>query len=127
MYASSSEIKDYFQDFAGKYDLHQYIKTLHKVVGAKWRDSLGEWNVEVEDLSSGKTTEHACDILINAGGFLNDWTFPSIPGLEKFKGRLLHSAAFDDSVQLMGKKIGLIGNGLVVQCCLGLSTPFNQG
>lgn len=37
-----------------------------------------------------------CDILIQATGALNNWKWPSIPGLHSFKGKLLHSATWDE-------------------------------
>jgi cation diffusion facilitator CzcD-associated flavoprotein CzcO len=48
---------------------------------------------------------------VNASGILNNWKWPSIPGLQSFKGQLLHSAHYDESADLTGKRVGLIGNG----------------
>ena len=79
--------------------------------GAQWVDSRGGWDVQVEDVLSGKIIHDHCDILINASGILNNWRWPAIPGLKNYKGKLLHSAAWDDSVDLKGKNVGLIGNG----------------
>lgn len=43
--------------------------------------------------------------------FLNSkWKWPAVPGLEKFKNKL-HTAAWDDTVDLDDKVIGIIGNG----------------
>lgn len=36
------------------------------------------------------------DILIQATGALNNWRWPSIPGLHDFNGKLLHSASWDE-------------------------------
>jgi cation diffusion facilitator CzcD-associated flavoprotein CzcO len=112
VYASSREIFQYFKDFATKYRLHDYIQTLHQVNGAKWDDSKGCWNVTIRNLSTGQDIQESCDILINAGGILNNWRWPAIPGLDKYKGVLLHTANWNDDVQLEGKHVGLIGNGL---------------
>jgi cation diffusion facilitator CzcD-associated flavoprotein CzcO len=111
VYASSKEIFAYFNDFARKYGLRKYIKTQHQVAGAKWNKQKGGYNVQVKDLESGQTIEDHCDILINAGGILNNWQWPAIPGLDKYKGTLLHTANWDDNVDLTGRHVGLIGNG----------------
>lgn len=42
---------------------------------------------------------------------MNAWRWPAIPGLDKYKGTLLHTANWDDNVNLTGKHVGLIGNG----------------
>lgn len=39
------------------------------------------------------------------------WKWPNIPGRESFKGPMLHSANWDDSVSLQGKRVGVIGGG----------------
>ena len=111
MYASSKQIYQYFTDFAHKYGLQHYIKTRHQVVGATWSSATGRWDVKIKDLATGREFDDTCDVLINAGGILNNWKWPAIPGIDKFKGKLLHTANWDDNVQLEGKVVGLIGNG----------------
>jgi hypothetical protein len=113
VYAGSAEINKYFNDFAAKYGLDKYIKMNHQVIGAKWDDKKGQWDVQILDLVSGNTINNSCDILVNASGILNAWRWPAIPGIAKYKGKLLHSANWDASVELEGKHVGLIGNGYV--------------
>ncbi|KAI9745057.1 MAG: hypothetical protein M1818_001335 [Claussenomyces sp. TS43310] len=111
VYASSAEIYKYFNDFADKYNLRQYIKAEHQVVGARWNEETDVWDVEVKDLTTGSVVHESCNILINAAGILNSWKWPDLPGFDSFKGSKLHSAAWDDSVDLDGKEAALIGNG----------------
>lgn len=47
-------------------------------------------------MDSGSVQSDQCDILIQATGALNNWKWPSIPGLHDFKGKLLHSAIWDE-------------------------------
>ncbi|KAF9893699.1 hypothetical protein FE257_009867 [Aspergillus nanangensis] len=109
-YASSREIFTYFNDFVDKYSLRDHIRMRHEVIGAQWDEAATEWVVQVRD-PSGATFEKRVDFLINAAGILNAWRWPAIPGLKSFEGPLLHSAAWDDTVDLKGKHVGLIGNG----------------
>lgn len=111
VYATAREIYKYFDDFKTKYGLDKYCKTNHKVCHAAWDDSRAKWDVKIEDVITGKIIEDQCDILINASGILNNWRYPAIPGLKDYKGKLLHSAAWDETVDLKGKNVGLIGNG----------------
>jgi cation diffusion facilitator CzcD-associated flavoprotein CzcO len=48
-------------------------------------------------LESGAVLKDVCDVFLSASGVLNDWKWPTIPGLHTFKGKLLHSAAWDES------------------------------
>ncbi|KAF8240258.1 FAD/NAD(P)-binding domain-containing protein [Tricholoma matsutake] len=111
VYASSDEIWGYFDAFATKYDLFKYCKTKHMVSGARWNESTGGWDIQIIDLNTGSTFHDQCDIFINAGGVLNSWKWPSIPGLNDFKGVLLHTANYDRTTDLKGKHVGIIGNG----------------
>ncbi|KAH7153049.1 hypothetical protein EDB81DRAFT_442195 [Dactylonectria macrodidyma] len=111
VYPPAKEIFEYFDGFANKYDLKRFIKTQHQVVGAYWNNSKGGYDVKVKDLITGTITSDHCDILVNASGILNNWKWPAIPGLDNYKGTLLHTANWDDSVSLEGKHVGLIGNG----------------
>ncbi|CAG9943089.1 unnamed protein product [Clonostachys rosea f. rosea IK726] len=111
VYPPAREIFEYFDGFANKYGLKQFIRTSHQVVGAYWNDTRGGYDVKVKDVATGNIVDDECDILINASGILNNWRYPAIPGLDKFKGTLLHTANWDDSVSLEGKTVGLIGNG----------------
>ncbi|KAJ6166733.1 hypothetical protein N7470_002180 [Penicillium chermesinum] len=109
-YASSREIFTYFNDFLDKYDLRSYISLRHEVIGARWEEDKGQWVVQVRK-HNGSIFEQCCDFVINAAGILNAWRWPPIPGIQSFKGQLLHSAAWDESIDLTGKHVGLIGNG----------------
>ncbi|KAF4987751.1 hypothetical protein FGRMN_10175 [Fusarium graminum] len=109
--ASSSEIKEYFEGFAVKYDLLKDIRTQHQVVETSWDQEKGRWNLSVTDLKTQTRVDDWCHILIHATGYLNKPAWPSVPGIEKFRGPKLHSAKWDDSVTLQGKNILLVGSG----------------
>lgn len=111
VYASSKQIYEYFNDFATKYGLHDYVKTKHQVSGAYWNEEKGGYDVRIQDLKAGTKISDHCDILVNAGGILNNWRWPAIPGLDKYKGTLLHTANWDGNVHLEGRHVGLMGNG----------------
>jgi cation diffusion facilitator CzcD-associated flavoprotein CzcO len=62
---------------------------------AVWDEVSGKWKVKVE--SAGEVKADECDVLFSAAGVLNNWKWPDIAGLKDFKGKLLHSANWDDS------------------------------
>jgi cation diffusion facilitator CzcD-associated flavoprotein CzcO len=51
------------------------------------------------------------DYVVSAVGQLNTPSYPDIEGLSDFKGTTMHSARWDWSKPMAGKKIGIIGNG----------------
>ncbi|PPR03724.1 hypothetical protein CVT24_007372 [Panaeolus cyanescens] len=111
IYASSEEIQQYFEDFSEKYQLQQYIKFNHQVSNATWDDVSGEWKVDALRLDDGQMIQDRCHILVNATGALNAWKWPDIPTLHSFKGPLIHTAKWDNTLDLEGKHVGIIGNG----------------
>ena len=110
------EIHNYLKAVAKKHNLDRYIKYHHKLVSAIWNEYRGTWELEFEVSTPGepqKTTvfRRECRILINACGLLNNWKWPSIPGINDFKGHLSHSARWDRDYDYYGKKVAIIGSG----------------
>ncbi|KAL2159318.1 hypothetical protein VTH06DRAFT_2753 [Thermothelomyces fergusii] len=68
-------------------------------------------NVRVTNLATGEVIEDSANVLITARGMLNDMSWPDIPGLSRFQGKLMHSADWDTSYDCPNKRIGIIGNG----------------
>jgi cation diffusion facilitator CzcD-associated flavoprotein CzcO len=93
--------------------LNKYIKLGHLVHRAKWDEASGQWEIEVVNSDTGEHFQDKCAILINAGGYLNNWAWPSVPGREKFKGIMRHSANWDEDIDIKGKRVVLIGSGYV--------------
>lgn len=114
MYAGSQEIHHYFQDFCTKYDLHRHIRLSHTIERVAWCDDIGQWEVVVLDEQNEHQFKDRCHILIHACGYLNNPAWPEAPGMGDFKGSLIHSARWDESVQLTGKTVALLGSGLVI-------------
>ncbi|KAI1613524.1 cyclohexanone monooxygenase [Exophiala viscosa] len=110
-YATSKEIHGYWRKVVEKYDCMKHIKLNHQIVKAVWDNRQGKWQLEVKNLKDGSTFTDTCDVVLSATGALNDWKWPSIPGLEDFKGTILHSASWDESFDWTGKRLAVIGNG----------------
>jgi cation diffusion facilitator CzcD-associated flavoprotein CzcO len=91
--------------------IEKYIKLQHRIVSLSWDDSVAQWEIRVQDLQTGREFEDYADIVINGGGVLNKWKWPDIDGLHDFKGTLLHSAQWNQSIDLTGKRVALIGAG----------------
>ncbi|KAJ4177179.1 hypothetical protein NW755_013998 [Fusarium falciforme] len=114
-FSPAEEIGSYFKGVAERNNLYPLITFNSAVVGATWDEPSGKWRVRVSGSSCPGTPtgeeEHNADVLINAGGILNDWKWPDIEGLDTFKGRLLHTAAWDPTIDLEGKLVAVIGSG----------------
>lgn len=108
-YSPSEEIWEYMKGVAVKYDLEKYMQLNTKVETAEWDEESGQWQLDLVG-PEGPFSDW-CDILISASGLLNSWKYPAIPGLDTFKGKLMHSARWDNSFDLTGKTVAVIGGG----------------
>ncbi len=103
-FSPGSEIRQYFEDVTNKYDVRRYISFENPVTSARYED--GGWSIE-----TGKGERVSADIVIAATGPLHHKAYPEIPGMESFGGAMFHSADWNHTVELEGKRIGVIGNG----------------
>lgn len=111
-YSSSREIWRYLKDIEEENDfIKKYIKLRHQVEHVEWDEEAGVWRVRVRDLATDAVVEDEAEFFINAGGVLNKWRWPAIPGLHDFGGKLMHSANYDDDYDLAGKRVAVIGAG----------------
>ncbi|BCS27009.1 flavin-containing monooxygenase [Aspergillus puulaauensis] len=111
-YSSAPEILHYFKSVAQDYGLMKYMRLNSKVVSARWDEDEQQWNLQIQKMEGSKEVfEDKAHVLVNGSGVLNKWKWPAIPNRERFKGQMLHSASWDDSIQLQGKRVGVIGSG----------------
>ncbi|KPI36866.1 putative sterigmatocystin biosynthesis monooxygenase stcW [Cyphellophora attinorum] len=110
-FAPAEEIGEYIKTVAIKESLYEYITLKSRVVDAQWMDQRSKWVIQIEDQVSQETSFQECDLFVNAGGILNNWRWPDIPGLRSYKGELLHSASWNPQVDMRGRSVGVIGSG----------------
>jgi cation diffusion facilitator CzcD-associated flavoprotein CzcO len=111
-YATGSEIQTYLTKIKKEYNLDRDVVYDSKVTSAIWNEEDGLWHLEVKQ--GNKTIQDSCQILINASGVLNAWSWPDIKGLSTFKGHLSHSADYQEwskKTSFDGKRVAVIGNG----------------
>ena len=115
-YPGQEEILRYLMGVAQKYDLYRHVRFNTAVESAQWDDASKKWKTTVsvqggKDAEFGSTYTISSDFLVSAVGQLNVPRLPDIEGLEDFKGKLMHSARWDWSYSLGGKRVAIIGNG----------------
>ncbi|EJD50391.1 FAD/NAD(P)-binding domain-containing protein [Auricularia subglabra TFB-10046 SS5] len=109
-YAPGEEIRAYLERVVEKYKLMKYIKLSHEIVQAEWSDSQAKWTLSIKP-ESGDTFTDTADVVLSCMGGLERWTMPDIAGLESFEGTLMHTAQWDESVDVAGKRVAVIGVG----------------
>lgn len=114
------EIQRYFEKTAEKYQINAMTHFNEEVADCRFVD--GKWQLKTK---SG--IEDVADVVIAATGVLHVPRYPEIPGMDCFEGDIFHTARWDHSVALDGKRIGIIGTGSTgVQLVSALSTRASR-
>ncbi|NTY61362.1 flavin-containing monooxygenase [Mycolicibacterium sphagni] len=109
-FAEQPELRAYFETVLARHQLDENVRWQTEVVSAEWNDDDGTWLVVVRD-KDGTESSIQAKAVITAVGQLNRPQFPDIDGADTFEGPSFHSAAWDHSVDLTGKRVALIGAG----------------
>lgn len=105
VYAPGQEIWDYIRDCAINDGVMEHISFGVNLEKATWSNEAGEWTVETNQGT------YVTPMLIGAMGHLADPKAPDVPGRESFQGKVFHSAQWDSTADLKGKRVGIVGTG----------------
>jgi cation diffusion facilitator CzcD-associated flavoprotein CzcO len=103
-YSPGAEIQAYLERTAAEHGVMPCFRFGDEVVRCAFE--RGRWQIETK---SGHRDE--IDIIIAATGVLHHPKIPNFEGLESFRGAAFHSARWDHSVPLDGRRVGVIGTG----------------
>ncbi len=109
-FAEQPELQAYFQRVMDKYDVGPHVRWETEVTNATWDDAAATWTVRTRGVDGTASTLEARAV-ISAVGQLDRPHLPSIPGRDQFSGAAFHSAEWDHSADLDGKRVAMIGAG----------------
>jgi len=109
-FAEQPELRDYFAEVMNKHQLNDHVRWQTEATSAEWDDAAGTWSVSLRG-ADGQTSTVCARALITAVGQLNRPNLPEFAGADSFAGPSFHSAAWDHSVDLTGKRVALVGAG----------------
>jgi cation diffusion facilitator CzcD-associated flavoprotein CzcO len=104
-FAWQSELLAYTVECAVQSGLLPHCRFDSEVVAARFDETRNLWRVEV---AGGNTVE--AQFLVTGVGQLHRPAVPAIRGREAFRGAQFHSARWDHAVDLVGKRVAVIGN-----------------
>jgi cation diffusion facilitator CzcD-associated flavoprotein CzcO len=106
VYAPGDELKAYAEQLVDDYGLRQRLRLNTTVTGAEWDDDEHFWRLPTSN-GGPVTARH----IIGATGVFTKPKLPDIPGVGDFAGATMHTSRWDDSVDLRGKRVAIIGTG----------------
>lgn len=108
-FAPQAELREYMERVADEFDVTSRIRFGTEVVAARWIETDGKWEVDLDDQCGRRTERYS--FFISAIGQLHVPKTPDIPDLEKFEGAAFHTAMWPTGRDLRGKRVGVIGTG----------------
>lgn len=106
VFAPQAEIHAYLQHCATKYQLHPHLRLGSEVASAAYDEATQLWRVWLTD---GRV--YRCRWLISGTGQLSLPALPALEGIERFQGPSFHSAQWDPTVTLAGRRVAVVGTG----------------
>jgi cation diffusion facilitator CzcD-associated flavoprotein CzcO len=110
--ASAEEIRAYMAEVIEENDLGRHIRYGHSIKAASWSSRDNLWTIEAA-LPGGETRILTANFLWmcqgyyrHAKGYTPEW-----PGMDRFKGRIVHPQTWPEDLDYKGKKVVVIGSG----------------
>jgi 4-hydroxyacetophenone monooxygenase len=133
-FSQRDAIQAYLEHCADKYEVRQHIRFNTEVSSVVFHEATQTWTIQatqhattqttnrVTEQKTPQTTHHPNDstnqvehiqanAVICAVGQLNRPAIPKLPGLEHYRGQVVHTAQWPEQLEMKGKKVALIGTG----------------
>lgn len=109
--ADGPSILSYIREVASDHGIDRRIRYGHRVVGASWSTPDARWTVEIE--RGGERAFISCGFLWMCSGYYRYEAgyLPAFPGIDGFKGRVVHPQHWPQDLDYAGKKVVVIGSG----------------
>ncbi|KAL0949998.1 hypothetical protein HGRIS_010007 [Hohenbuehelia grisea] len=122
-FVTQPEIQEYWQGIFHKHGLEAHTKLCTTFEEAEWDSERQLYRVRLRQRAVGRTygddvkdegvliEEEAEGLIMAIGGFMSPMYPKDLPGAEQFQGAIWHSARWNHTFDLKGKRVGVIGNG----------------
>jgi len=110
--AEGPSILRYIRETATEHGIDRRIRFGHRVIRACWSSHDSHWTVEATD-ANGETVRFGCNFLYMCSGYYDysEGYMPGWPGMERFRGQIVHPQKWPENLQYHGKRIVVIGSG----------------
>jgi len=109
--ADGASIVNYIKQTAASHGITEHVQFHHKLVAADWSSDQQAWRLSVTADEKDKTF-HARFLMLASGYYDYEEAMPSvIPGIENFKGTVVHPQFWPKDLDYADKRIVIVGSG----------------
>ncbi|XVV15447.1 flavin-containing monooxygenase [Actinoplanes sp. CA-131856] len=105
-YAPGEEIRGHAVAIAKQFELYADALFHTKVNELRWDDDTAEWTVTTD-----RGDVFRARYVVISSGTLTQPKLPGIPGVDEFGGHIMHTSRWDESYDLNGKRVAVVGTG----------------
>ncbi|RFU26616.1 hypothetical protein B7463_g9718, partial [Scytalidium lignicola] len=110
--AAGGKILDYMNEAATEQGIMKNIRFHHKVFGMDWSSQYSMWSVTVENDKGESRVFHSRFVVLGTGYYNYEKPFNAeIPGIESFKGDIIHPQFWPEKLDYTDKNMVIIGSG----------------
>ncbi|WP_299563250.1 NAD(P)-binding domain-containing protein [uncultured Mycolicibacterium sp.] len=106
LWSPQPEILAYFERCAERHRLGPHLRLNTEIVSAHWDPRTRTWT-----LTTRTGERHRFDVVVSAVGLFTRPVLPDLVEEEPFEGVLMHTARWDHSVDLTGRRVAVLGTG----------------
>ncbi len=109
--ASAQAILDYMGEVIEENGIGEHIRYGRRITACNWDSKTNLWTVEASGKHGSET--FTCNFLWMCQGYYDHekpYT-PEWPGMDKYKGQLIHAQLWDPKTDYKGKRVLVIGSG----------------
>lgn len=111
--ATAQEILSYMGEVIEENDLARHIRYNHRIETARWSSADNLWTIEARRTDTGERVRITASFLYMCQGYYrhNQGYLPQWPGMDRYKGRIVHTEEWNGDVDYKGKNVLVIGSG----------------
>lgn len=109
--ADGADIREYLTQTAHKHGIDRHIQFNTHVLSADWDSTTDTWTLHTE--RDGEAKDYRARFVFFGTGYYNyDEPYtPEFPGIENFRGDVVHPQFWPESLDHTGKRVVVIGSG----------------
>lgn len=111
--ARAGQILKYLGEVIEENGLAKHIRYAHKILSAAWSEETQTWTLQVKQGPTGETRVFTCNFLWMCQGYYRHGQgyTPEWPGMEGYKGQIVHPQNWPEDLSYKGKRVVVIGSG----------------
>ena len=111
--ASAAEILSYMGEVIDENGLAAHIRYRHRIASASWSGETNLWTIEATRTDTGEPVRLTANFLWMCQGYYrhSEGYTPEWPGMETYRGRMVHPQNWPEDLDTKGKNVLVIGSG----------------